>query len=57
MKDQQLSERLIIQGRSAIDSNNLDALKTVVRQLIGLLPADEQQEVQGYGGTTMPINR
>ncbi|MDD5700747.1 MAG: Hsp70 family protein, partial [Dehalococcoidales bacterium] len=57
MKDQQLAERLIIQGRSAIDSNNLDALKTVVRQLIGLLPADEQQEVQGYGGTTMPINR
>ncbi|MBN1191224.1 MAG: Hsp70 family protein [Dehalococcoidales bacterium] len=57
MKDQQLAERLIIQGRGAIDSNNLDALKTVVRQLWGLLPADEQKEIQGYGGTTMPINR
>ena len=57
MRDQQLAERLIIQGRGAIDSNNLDGLKAVVRQLIGLLPVDEQQEVQGYGGTTMPINR
>jgi molecular chaperone DnaK len=57
MRDQQLAERLVIQGRSAIDSNNLDGLKTVVHQLIGLLPADEQKEVQGYGGTTMPINR
>lgn len=57
MRDQQLADRLIIQGRSAIDSNNLDGLKTVVRQLIGLLPADEQQQVQGYGGTTMPVNR
>jgi molecular chaperone DnaK len=57
MKDQQLAERLIIQGRSAIDSNNLEGLKTIVRQLIGLLPADEQQQVQGYGGTTMPLNR
>jgi len=57
MKDQQLAERFIIQGRSAIDSDNLDALKTVVRQLWGLLPEDEQREVQGYGGTTMPINQ
>ena len=51
MKDRSLAKQLITQGRRAIDANDLDGLQAVVRQLIGLLPADEQQEVRGYGST------
>jgi molecular chaperone DnaK len=55
MRDQALAEQLIAQGRHAIDTNDINGLKAVVRQLIGLLPVDEQREARGYGGTTMPI--
>lgn len=55
MSDKALAERLIAQGRRAIDANDLNGLQVVVRQLIDLLPAEEQQEARGYGGTTIPI--
>jgi len=51
MKDRNLAKQLIPQGRRAIDDSDLDGLQAVVRQLMSLLPADEQQEVRGYGST------
>jgi molecular chaperone DnaK len=54
MRDQLQADNLLSQGRSSIDNNDFDGLKSVVRQLIGLLSIEEQQEAQGYGGTTMP---
>lgn len=55
MSDQDLAEQLIAQGRRAIDAQDMNVLVAVVRQLFDLLPAAEQREVGGYGGTTMPI--
>ena len=55
MRDQVLAERLIAQGRRAIETNDISALQAVVRQLIDLLPAAERQEVPQGAGGTMPI--
>ena len=55
MTDQASAKQLIIRGRRAIDANNLDELKLVVRELICLLPVVEQQVAKGYGGTTMRL--
>jgi molecular chaperone DnaK len=55
MRDQVLAERLIAQGRRAIETNDINALQAVVRQLIDLLPAAERQEVPQGAGGTMPI--
>jgi len=54
MRDQALAEQFIVQGRRAIDADDLKVLVAVVRQLYDLLPPDEQQAARGYGGTTMP---
>jgi len=55
MKDRGQADQLIGQGTRAINTNDLEGLKAAVRQLINLLPVDEQQDARGYGGTTMPF--
>ena len=54
MHDQSQAEQLIAQGRRAINGNDLQQLKSIVSQLINLLPAAEQQAASnyGHGGTT-----
>lgn len=54
MDDQVAAERLFMQAQRAVASNDFEALKAAVRQLIGLLPADEREaaEARGcFGGT------
>ena len=53
MKDGHQAEQLFSQGRNAINGGDIEGLKAVVRQLIGLLPPGKQPEVGGYGGTTV----
>jgi len=53
MTDRVLAERLISQGLRARDENDLDGLKEAVRQLVGLLPPDEQENARSYGSTIM----
>ena len=47
------AEQLIDQARRAINNEDLEALKAAVRQLIALLPREQQEELHGYGGTTI----
>jgi len=49
MTNSVLAERLISQGRRAIDANDLDGLKAAIRQLIDLLPPSEQENARSYG--------
>lgn len=54
MRDQPAADRLFMQAQRAITGNDFEALKAAVRQLIGLLPADEREaaEARGrFGGT------
>lgn len=54
MRDQAAAERLFGQAQRAINANDFEALKAAVRQLIGLLPADEREAAEargGFGGT------
>lgn len=54
--DAALAKRLLAQSAAAVQSNDIEALKAVIRQLIGLLPQDEQSEAQERGrfaGTTI----
>lgn len=56
MTDQVAAERLFAQAARAINNNDIEALKAAVRQLVGLLPPDEQEaaEARGaFGGTTI----
>jgi len=53
MRDSAQAEQLFGQGRRAMSTNDVEALKAVDRQLMGLLPADEQEKARGYGGTTI----
>ena len=55
MKDQARAQQLFVDGRRAIEINDLDSLQEAVRQLIHLLPQSEQQEALGYGGGTMRL--
>ncbi len=55
IKDQQLAETLFQQGRKAIETNKLDELEAVCRQLFELLPSDELMDMRGYGGGTIKI--
>jgi molecular chaperone DnaK len=52
MRDKSLAEGLILQGRRAIDNNDLEGLKNAVRQLWDLMPPDKRDDI-GYGGTTL----
>lgn len=49
MSDQQSAERLISQGRQYITKGNVQGLRNVVAQLLGLLPRDVAETIQrGY---------
>lgn len=51
MRDRAQASQLLSVGRRAINSNDVEGLKAVCRQLIGLLPADEAAK-SGLGGST-----
>ena len=53
--DSASAELLLVQGRRAIEEGDLDGLRAVVRQLINLLPPDEQEEARAYGSTIMRL--
>lgn len=56
MNDQAVADQLIEQGNRAIINNDVETLKSSVRQLINLLPPVEQQKArEGYRGGTMPF--
>ena len=45
MKDPAQAQRLVTQGRRAIEIDDADQLKATNRQLLSLLPRDEQQQM------------
>ena len=49
MRDHAAADRLFTQAQRAIASNDFDALKAAVRQLVGLLPADEREAAEARG--------
>jgi hypothetical protein len=54
MRDTLQAEQLISQGRRAVNSNDVSALKAAVQQLIGLLSTDAQREMRkGFGSTVL----
>jgi molecular chaperone DnaK len=53
MDNPALAEQLFSRAQRAIDGNDLAGLKAVVRQLMALLPPDQQQKLSGYGGGTV----
>jgi molecular chaperone DnaK len=54
MKDKSEATQLIAKGERAIQSNDLEGLKSVVQELYNLLPITQQQTM-GFGGTTYKI--
>jgi len=50
MREQPAADRLFTQAQRAINSNDLDALKAAVRQLIALLPPNEREAAEARGG-------
>ena len=54
MQDASQTDQYFDHAQRAINSNDLEALKSAVRQLIGQLPAEEQQEfAKGFGSTIL----
>ncbi len=53
MRDQNQAEQLILQGNRAIQANDLPRVKATVRQLLSLLPVDQQRQVGGFGSGVM----
>ena len=53
MRDPGQAEQIIVQGRRAINNNDIEALKAANRQLLSLLPHDIQEEARhvNIGGT------
>lgn len=51
MRDQSQAQHLIDQGNQALQNNDLPRLQGTVRQLIGLLPADERARAEGAHGS------
>jgi hypothetical protein len=45
MRDVAQAEQLVTQGRRAINNNDVDALKAANRQLLSMLPREEQQTI------------
>jgi molecular chaperone DnaK len=52
MRDQAQANQLFELGKTAIDGRDLGSLENAVRQLIGLLPPDRQEEAIGFRGST-----
>ena len=55
MTDVALAEKLFEQARRALTNEDIESLQSAVQQLFGLLPREQQEEVEvrGYGGTTI----
>jgi len=53
MKDQALADRLLNQGRVAIQENNLVGLKGAIRELTALIPPARREEVSRHRGDTL----
>jgi molecular chaperone DnaK len=53
MRDPGQASQLLSQGRRSISGGDVDGLRAVVRQLIALLPSDEQEKARGFGGVTI----
>lgn len=53
MTDVAQAERLFEQGRRAVNNEDFESLKAAVQQLFALLPREQQEEIRGYGGTTI----
>ena len=53
MTNKRQAGELFEDGKTAIESKDIESLKTVVWQLIGLLPPDHQEEAIGFGGGTI----
>ncbi|MHB2149965.1 Hsp70 family protein [Calditrichota bacterium LG25] len=51
MTDHLRAKELIAEGRRAIANNDLERLKSTVKQLISLLPPDQQEEAKERGST------
>ena len=56
MRDQNLADNIIAQGRHAQDLNDLQGLRAAVIQLINLLPQEEAEQARGYGSTVLRMN-
>jgi molecular chaperone DnaK len=54
MNDPSLAKQLIAHGDYAVQVSDITTLQSIVRQLLGLLPADERY-VEGVPSTLMPI--
>jgi len=57
MQDQTAAEQLFGQAQRAINSNDFEALKAAVRQLVGLLPSGERETAEARGGFGSTIIR
>ena len=55
MTNKRQADELFEEGKRAIESEDIESLKTVVRQLIGLLPPDHQEEAIGFRGSTFRV--
>lgn len=51
MTDRAQADLLIAQGHRSINADDLDGLKAACRQLLNLLPPDEQDRARGLGST------
>ncbi len=53
MSDPLLAQQLMGRGQQALNAGNVDELRAVVVQLLGMLPSSRQAQLGGYGGTTV----
>jgi hypothetical protein len=53
MRDQALAAQLFARGMRAIQENDIDSLRAVVRQLNSLLPVEQQFSEDAFGSTVM----
>jgi molecular chaperone DnaK len=53
VSDAVIADRLFAQGRRAMNSNNLDELKSACFQLAKLLPGEQDDLFRNYEGTTI----
>jgi len=53
MTDQRQADDLFAQGERAINSGDIEGLKSAVRQLFILLPPERRPKMGGYDGDTL----